>query len=424
MKSLVLLLLLIPFQGEEPSKPTFTKDIAPIVFGNCTSCHRAGEAGPFPLVSYADIKKRAKQIWTSVESRQMPPWKPEEGHGDFVGKRAMKQEDISRLKRWVEGGAVEGDPKDLPAMPNYPEGWIHGQPDLIVEMPEAFTVPAEGRDVLRLFSIPLNLTKTRYVRAVQYRPLNNRVVHHALVFLDITGETRKRDQEDPEPGFSGERLDVSWVSGGSLGSWTPGAVSQPYPDDTGMEIRKNADVLLQIHFKPSGKTEQEKSRIGIWFTQETPRRRIIGVPFSNHNIDLPSGQKDIKHEYSFVMPVDAALVGITPHAHYLGKECKVWAITPEGTQIPLIWIRDWDFQWQEQYRYRQSILLPKGTELRMDWIYDNTASNPRQPSNPPRRVLFGQRTDDEMGVIGASFVTNPFDDLKLAFAVLASRMKK
>jgi hypothetical protein len=425
MRILALILFVLAVQDPKPSSLTFTRDVAPIVFQNCASCHRAGEVAPFPLVAYGDVKKRAKQLVTAVDSRQMPPWKPVEGHGEFIGERRMKAADIATLKKWVDQGCAEGDAKDLPPLPKFPEGWAFGEPDLIVKMPEAYTVPAEGRDIYRAFAIPLNLTEDKYVRAVQYRPSNNRVVHHALMFLDITGESRRKDEADPAPGFKGQGLGLGAVSGGSLGGWAPGGVSQPFPDGMGKEVKKNADLVLQLHVNPSGKVEKEQSQIGLWFTKEKPQRLVGMMPLSDWQINLPPGQKDIKITDSVTLPVDVDLIGIIPHAHYLGKECKVWAKTPDGREMPLIWIKDWDFDWQEQYRYKKLMRIPKGSELNMIWTYDNSASNPRQPSNPPRRVRFGEQTEDEMAMAFLQVATlNPGDNLKLYLALLAKRRGK
>jgi hypothetical protein len=425
MKHAAVILLLLAAQETKSSSVTFTKDVAPIVFQNCASCHRPGEVAPFPLLTYADVKKRSKQILAAMESRQMPPWKPEAGHGDFVGERRMKPAEIATVKKWVEEGAVEGEAKHLPPLPKFPEGWAFGEPDLVVKMPEAYTVPAEGRDIYRAFAVPLNLTEDKYVRAVQYRPSNNRVVHHALLFLDITGESRRKDQQDPVPGFRGQGLGLGAVSGGSLGGWAPGGLSQPYPDGMGKEVKKNADIVLQLHFNPTGKPEKEQSQIGLWFTKEKPQRMVAMMPLSDWQINLPAGEKEVTITDSVVLPVDVDLIGIIPHAHYLGKTCKVWAKGADGKEIPLIWIKDWDFDWQEQYRYKQVVRLPKGSELNMVWTYDNSASNPRQPSNPPKRVRFGEQTEDEMAM--AFLQVAPLsqgDALKLYMALLAKRRGK
>ena len=184
-----------------------------------------------------------------------------------------------------------------------------------------------------------------------------------------------------------------------MGGWAPGGLSQPYPDGLGKEVKKNADIVLQLHFNPTGKPEKEQSQVGLWFTREKPQRMVAMMPLSDWQINLPAGQKEITITDSVVLPVDVDLIGIIPHAHYLGKECKAWATTPEGKEIPLIWIKDWDFDWQEQYQYKSLLWVPKGSTVRMEWTYDNSAENPRNPSSPPRRVRHGEQTEDEMAMV-------------------------
>jgi hypothetical protein len=380
---------------------------------------------PFPLVTYADLKKRAKFALEQVESRRMPPWKPVEGHGDFVGSRRLADAEISLLRRWVAAGAPEGDPKDLPPPPKFPEGWAHGEPDLVLKMAEPYVVPAEGRDVYRAFVIPMGLAEDRYVRAVQYRPSNRRVVHHALMFLDVTGESRKRDAADPEPGFMGRQLGLGSVSGGGLGGWAPGGLSHPFPDGIAKEVKKGADLVLQLHLSPSGKPEEERSEIGIWFAKGEPKRLAAMLPVANRNLLLEAGDASAKVTQSVQVPVDVDLIGVIPHAHYLGKECRVWASTAEGGEIPLVWIKDWDFDWQEQYQYKSLLRVPKGSTLHMEWTYDNSAANPRNPSNPPKRVKHGEQTEDEMAMVFLQVVPESRADLmRLMLSALAGQRRK
>jgi len=420
-----LALVLFVEQDPKPSTTTFTKDVAPVVFAHCASCHRPGEAAPFSLLEYGDLKKRSKQLLEVVESRRMPPWKPLEGHGDFVGERRMKPEEIATIKTWVDQGCAEGDAKDLPPLPKFPEGWALGEPDLVVTMPEAYTVPAEGKDILRAFVLPLGLTEDKYVRAVQFRPSNARLVHHALFFTDPTKESRQKEAADPEPGFDGRQLPFGAVIGGTLASWNPGAVSKFYPDGMAKELKKTSDLVMQVHFNPMGKAVQEKSQVGFWFTKEPPRRMVVPLPMFNMKVDLPPGEKDLSIRDRYILPVDVDLIGIIPHAHYLGRECKVWAKAPDGKETPLIWIKDWDFDWQEQYRYKEMIRLTAGTEINMVWIYDNTSGNPRNPANPPVRVRYGEASKDEMATVGLQVATfNAGDKMKLYYAVLAKPKEK
>jgi len=418
MRKVAAFLLLLPMLGvqaqETKSSVTFTKDVAPLFFKYCASCHRSGEVAPFPLMEYGDVKKRAKQLLTAIESRQMPPWKPSEGYGHFMGERRMKSEEIDTVRAWVQQGLAEGDAKDLPPTPKFAEGWAYGEPDLVVKMPDPYTVPAEGRDIIRAFWIPLNLPETRFVSAVQIRCRNLQVVHHAVLYVDPVGESRRKDEADPEPGFDGNRIGLSAVSGGILSSWLPGGIQLPLPDGMGKDVKKKCDLVLQLHFNPIGKAVKEEAQIGFWFLKEPPRRLIATVPLFQSNINLPPDQKDLLIKDKYVLPVDVDMIGIRAHAHNLAREVKIWGKDPEGREIPILWIKDWDFAWQEQYRFKELIRLKKGTELHMHWIYDNTTGNPKNPSNPPIRVKFGERDVDEMAMAGVQVALfDPSDKLKI-----------
>lgn len=373
---------------------------------------------PFPLQTYDDVRKRARQILEVVESRRMPPWKPEPGYGEFAGENRLREAEITLLKQWVEQGAVEGDPKQLPPVPPLSEDWAYGKPDLVVTMPEAYTLPAEGRNTYRAFVLPLNFSETRYVQAFQFRPSNRRILHHALLFLDTGGEYRRRDEADPGPGFSDPTLATTIFSGGNLGTWSPGALTPPFGEGLAKELKKGTDLVLHLHFTPTGKEEQEQSSIGFWFTKEPPRRTVEAVVMNELRLRIPAGANAARLQSVAKIPADVDLIGIGPHAHYLGKECRVWAKTPEGREIPLIWIKRWDFDWQGEYRFKEPIRLPKDTELRMLWVYDNSPDNPRNPSSPPKEVLYGPRSEDEMArVMFRIAPDHPGDILKFYFAL-------
>jgi hypothetical protein len=331
-----------------------------------------------------------------------------------MGERRMKSEEIDTVRAWVQQGLAEGDAKDLPPTPKFAEGWAYGEPDLVVKMPDPYTVPAEGRDIIRAFWIPLNLPETRFVSAVQIRCRNLQVVHHAVLYVDPVGESRRKDEADPEPGFDGNRIGLSAVSGGILSSWLPGGIQLPLPDGMGKDVKKKCDLVLQLHFNPIGKAVKEEAQIGFWFLKEPPRRLIATVPLFQSNINLPPDQKDLLIKDKYVLPVDVDMIGIRAHAHNLAREVKIWGKDPEGREIPILWIKDWDFAWQEQYRFKELIRLKKGTELHMHWIYDNTTGNPKNPSNPPIRVKFGERDVDEMAMAGVQVALfDPSDKLKI-----------
>jgi hypothetical protein len=410
IKTMVALGLLGALAPVTRGAPTFNKDIAPIVWNNCAGCHHAGEVAPFNLTSYQDVKKRAKQITKITHSRTMPPWKAEEGYGDFEGERRLTDAQIALIEEWTADGAPEGDAKDLPPLPKFTEGWQLGEPDIVVKMTEPFTVRAERPDIFRVFVVPLNIPQGKYVRAVDYHPGNRKITHHALLFLDNTGMARKLDEADPGPGY--ERAGgVGFLPSGGMGGWAPGAAPHRFPDGAAKVVGPHTDLVIQTHFHPSGKVEVEQASVGIYLTDEAPKRTVATLPLGvRSTIDIPPGVKDYKWSDAFTIPVAVEVPAITPHAHYLCKDMEVWATLPNGEKKWLIWIKDWDFDWQGQYRYKKPVELPAGTKVEMVYTYDNSADNLRNPNSPPKRVRRGEQTTDEMGITFISLMPkNPAD---------------
>ncbi|HTM47526.1 MAG TPA: hypothetical protein VL285_02525 [Bryobacteraceae bacterium] len=420
MKLAALALLAVSVLPGSPA-PTFNKDIAPILHRNCASCHRPGEVAPFALLTYQDASKRAGLIAEVTRTRAMPPWKAEPGYGHFQDERRVSDAQIALLRQWAKAGAPEGRPEDKPVAPRFPEGWQAGKPDMEVTVAKPFHAPAEGRDVFQCFVIPLNLDSDKYVRTVEFRAGNRRVVHHALFFLDTSGSARELDAATPEPGypcFGGPGIPPS----AGLGGWAPGASAIPLPDGVATTIKKGSDLVMQIHYHPSGKPEMDQSSVGLTFT-EKPTKGLSGLLTGTRRIDIPAGEAHYEVRDSLVIPQDVDLIGITPHAHYLCKEMKVDARLPDGSVTPLIWIKDWDFNWQGQYRYADPVRLLKGTKVEMKYIYDNSASNPHNPSSPPRRVTFGEQTTNEMALAFLQvMLPSPEDERPFRQAFATSRM--
>jgi mono/diheme cytochrome c family protein len=405
---------------------TFTKDIAPIMYQNCAVCHRSGDVAPFALMTYDDVKKRAKQVAAVTHSRYMPPWKAEPGYGDFQDARRLSDEQIATIRKWADTGAAEGDAKDLPPAPKFADGWRLGPPDLVLKMSKPYSLVAEGRDVFRCFVLPLNISEDKFVRAVEYRPSNRKIVHHALFFLDSLGQAKKKEKDasDGQPGFSSFG-GPGFLPTGGLGGWAPGAFPEPLPDGLGRLLKKGSDIVIQTHFHPDGKVEEEQSEIGIYFCKTKPEKIVTGVPLGNRNIDIPAGKNDYKVTSSFTTPVDLEIVGLSPHAHLICKDMKGNATLPDGTKKPLIWIKDWDFNWQGQYLYTSPIKIPKGSVLSMEYTYDNSSENERNPNNPPKRVTFGEQTANEMAFLFLSVVTaTPAESGQLRLAMLKQAIMK
>ena len=393
---------------------TFTKDVAPIVFQHCSACHRPGGSAPFSLLSYADVRKRARKIAAVTESRFMPPWLPEPGYGEFVGERRLSADQIAIIRQWVEEGAARGDPSDLPPVPKQTGGWQLGRPELVIQMPEPYTLPAKGTDVFRNFVVPIPVRAPRYVRTMELRPGNPKIVHHAVMMIDRTPSSQRLAEQDPEPGFGG--MDVSseaHVPGGHLLGWTPGKMPFGGAPGVAWRLEEGTDLVLQLHLLPSGRPEVIQSTVGFFFTDEAPTRFPFMLRLGSKTIDIPAGKKDYVIEDRYELPVDVEVLGVYPHAHYLGKDMQGFATLPDGSKQRLIHIEDWDFKWQDEYRYTKPIRLPKGTTLTMRFTYDNSADNVRNPHHPPTRVVYGPQSSDEMGDLWIQVLPLDSDDLAI-----------
>ncbi len=425
-------------RAQTESPVTFSEHVAPIVFDNCTSCHRPGEAAPFPLTSFAEVRPMARHIARLVQSREMPPWKAAPTDYAFSNARGLTDDQIAVIQRWVADGMREGDRTKLPAMPPFPDGWQLGVPDLIVRMPEPFEVPAAGPDIYRSFVVPLNLDRDTWVRAVDFRPSARSVVHHSLFFLDATGAARERDARDPLPGFAGgmggARLagaggggrlagllgsgasDQQFARAGDLGGWALGGRARELPAGLAFFVPKGSDLILSTHFHPSGQAEREQSTVGLYFADAPPTQAFTAIQLPPlfgrlEGLDIPPGEKRYTISDAFTLPVDVRAFGVGAHAHYLGKEMKLTATLPDGVTKTLLWIKDWDFSWQEPYQFKDFVSLPKGTRLEATISYDNSVANKRNPSKPPVRVTWGEESTDEMGSISLQVVAANPDEL-------------
>ncbi len=374
---------------------TFNKHIAPIIFQNCSGCHRSGQSAPFTLLNYQDVRKRASDIVTVTQSRYMPPWLPEPGHGRFLGERRLTADQIGMIKQWADEGAAEGNPADLPTAPSWDSDWQLGKPDLVVRMPEPYQLAAEGTDVYRNFVLPVPITNTCYVRAVEFRPGNPRIVHHTFIKVDRSKKSRRLDERDTEVGFPGLIVPAEIPDGHFLG-WQPGRMPSPLPDGLPFRLDPGNDFVLQMHLSRSGKPEQLQSSIGLFFTDRPPTNTCFRLSLTSYLIDIPAGASDYVVEDSFVMPVDTHVLAVLPHAHYLAKEMKGWAALPNGRQIPLLSIKQWNFNWQSDYWYAEPVFLPRGSTLFMRYTYDNSTNNVRNPNHPPKAVTYGPQSSDEM----------------------------
>ncbi len=379
---------------------TYTRDVAPILYRNCVACHRKGEVGPFALETYQEARTWAAQIKDYTAHRLMPPWKAVPGHGDFRDARVLSDPEIATLAHWVNSGAPQGNPKDLPPMPHFrpASDWTLGTPDLVLQAARPYHLEPEGRDVYREFVLPVDFKTDRYVRGVDFMPDNRAVVHHIILFFDLSGKSAELDGKEKEPGYTVPGVGIGipqektvWVAG-----WAPGNTPGLLPPGTAFKIPAGAKLVLQVHYHKDGKTEVDHSRIGLHFAQGQVDKIMQVWGMVNADFDLKPGLANQEVKQSLVLPMDVHVWAVSPHMHMLGREMQMTATLPDGTQQPIVWVNDWDFNWQETYRYKEPLALPKGTRIDLVAHFDNSEQNPRQPSHPPKEVFWGEQTTDEM----------------------------
>lgn len=391
---------------------TFDRDIAPIVFQSCSRCHRPGESGPFPLLTYEDVKKHARQIEILTRTRFMPPWLPEKQALKFSDEARLSDQQIALIKEWVEQGTAEGDPADLPPEPKFVEGWQLGRPDLILKARKPFVLPANGSDIYWNFILPLPIDRTRWVKAVEIRPGDKRFVHHANILIDRMQNSRQRERT-PGSGFEGMEIRIeseTFDPDSHFLFWKPGTVPYVQPEDMALRLDKGTDLVLNVHLQPSGKPETIQPTIGIYFSDKPATKFPMLLQLQNDGkLDIPAGEASFLVTDQLTLPIDVDLLAIYPHAHYLGKDLQASATLPDGREKELVHIPQWDLNWQAVYRYEKPVFLPKGTSLNMRYVYDNSEKNVLNPNHPPQRVKSGNRARDEMAHLWLQVLPRNFD---------------
>lgn len=378
---------------------TFNRDIAPILFRSCAPCHHPGEAGPFPLLTYQDAAKFARQIALVTERRIMPPWLPAPGELKFQGEMRLSEEEIKLFRLWAEQGAPLGDAKAPPSAPAFAAGWQLGKPDLILHAPKPYVLGAGGTDNYWNFIFPTQEKGTRWVKAIEIHPGEKRVVHHANILVDRLHSSRAQEK-NPGEGFPGMELRIeseTFDPDSHFFFWKPGSL--PHEESAGMALRLDPgdDFVLNTHLQPSGKPETIEPSLGLYFTDEPATKFPILLELQNDlALDIPPGAAHFPVNDEFTITADVDLLAIYPHAHYLGKELRASARLPDDTSRTLIFIPRWDLNWQAVFYYAEPVFLPKGTVVSMHYVYDNSEANPANPFRPPQRVEGGNRTTDEM----------------------------
>lgn len=383
-----------------PSKVTFNRDIAPIIYANCAPCHRPGESGPFPLLSYDDVKRHALQIADVTKIRFMPPWLPEPGHGEFDEERRLSNEQINLIQTWVKQGAMEGSGTEAPEPPKFSSEWQLGPPDLIVRAAQPYQLAPDAGEVFWNFIMPVPVTSIKWVKAIEVRPGTARVFHHANVIMDRSRSSRRQEIK-PGYGFAGMDLSVeeeTFDPDGHFLSWKPGSEPVVEPDGMAWRADPGMDLVLNVHLRSTGKPETITPEIGLYFTDK-PQTKFPMLVQLEHDlaINIPAGDKDFLVSDDFRVPMDMNVLTVYPHAHYTAKLMEGYATLPGGKREWIIRIPNWDLNWQGVFRLKKPLFLPKGTVVSMRYRYDNSAENPRNPNHPPQRMLFGNSATTEMG---------------------------
>lgn len=385
---------------------TFTRDIAPILSANCVECHQEGGVAPFPLATHEQASRRARRLQRAASAGRMPPWRPELRYGRFRGERYLSRTQIDLITAWAGNDAVEGLPDHRAPEPVLPDpGWRHGEPDLVLSMTEPFEVPAAGNDVYRYFVIPSGLRMDRTVTAIDFQAGDPTVVHHANFFADYSGRARREDARDDQPGFSvfetGSFMSYDNTDENSfgIGGWAPGADPYTLPEGVGLWLPAGGDIVIEVHYKLSGRATVDRSRVGLYFADGPTRDYIDGLLIGTQDLDIRGGDSAYVRHVHMDVPVGFRLVDAMPHMHYVGSKARMVVTFPDGRQHSVFGVEDWSLRWQNIYSLRTPLHIPAGSRIDAWWVWDNSTDNADNPFDPPRDIAWGWRSEDEMAEV-------------------------
>ena len=402
-----------PWTSALPSEVTYARDIAPIVNANCVECHRQGGVAPFSFESYEHVRHRAPMMAHVTSEGIMPPWRAEKGYGEFRDERFLSQRQIELIGAWSRAGATRGEDDQAVPMPIWPDpDWQLGEPDLVIEMEQDFEIPAAGEDVYRYFVMPVDVVGDQMIVAAEFRPGDPKVVHHSLAYVDYSGRARRQDAKDDAYGFS------VFGTGGFFGSasreqsryiygWSPGLDPLDLPPDHGIPVPgKSGDGVFEIHYRPNGIATTDRSRMGLYFSDEPVSHIATSFVAGTVDVDIAPNDDAYWRQVYAEVPSDVRLIAVSPHMHYLGREVRAVATLPDGSRLPLLYIPDWDFRWQNIYVYREPLQLPAGSRIDAWFRFDNSSSNPYNPHVPPVPIRWGWSSDEEMCELWMRFVSD------------------
>lgn len=427
-------------QAAAGAAPTFSKEVAPILFANCTTCHRPGEIAPMSLLTYKEARPWARAIAAAVRAGTMPPWHADPAVGHFRNARRLSDADKDTLVRWVEAGAPEGHARDLPPAPRYADGWRIGTPDVVLEMQEDYPIPASGEIPYLYFEVPANFDEDRWIRAWEMRPGNPAVVHHVIVYLRVPsaataatalvqalggaarvqrpfsfapgmeippGQTGGRPLPDGErkPPYANYRPRPSGVVG-SIGGYVPGNSTREFPEGTAMRLPKGSSLVFQMHYTPIGKETSDRTRLGLTFAKAPPATPLSSIALVNGGLRIPAGAADHRVNAEMTLNREMVLYSLTPHTHVRGKKWHYEVEYPDGRRQTILSVPNYDFDWQHEYQFETPLTLPPGTRLHASAWYDNSPANPSNP-DPTKDVQWGDQTWEEMMFTNLTFHLPP-----------------
>lgn len=415
--------------------PTFAKDVAPIFYKHCTSCHRPGEIAPMSLLTYKDARPYARSIADRVSRGVMPPWHADPGHGEFLNDRRLSALERETILNWVANGAAEGAPADLPPQPEYPDGWLIGKPDAVFALGEDYPVPANGTVDYKYFEVPTNFTEDRWIQAFQVRPGSPAVVHHVIVYARAprrpqppasgaspsTPAPRRQgpfsfapNMEEPEAVKAAaarqetpnDRPAPKGGLGAFVGGFAPGQGVRVFQAGSAMKLPAGATLVFQMHYTANGTAMTDRSKIGFVFAKDAPKQETITAALVNANFTLPAGSSDTRVDAQMTLNRDLTLWSLMPHTHVRGRKWRVEVTFPDGRTETVLSVPNYDFNWQTDYVFRTPLKLPKGTVLKTSAWYDNSAANKSNP-DPAANVNWGEQTWEEMQFTAFTFTLDP-----------------
>ncbi len=369
--------LLLSAAGVSP-QPTFSKDIASILYNRCVECHRAGEAAPMAFTTYSEVRPWAKAIKQAVLTGQMPPWLADPHYGAFRNDRRLTDDEVQAIAQWVDAGAPEGDPKQMPNLPRFETGWRIGKPDAVFDIGTDYDVPAEGVVAYKYFTVPTNFSEDRWVEAAEIRPDRRQVVHHIIVFVQ-------------EPGSSGGGREA----GNILVGYAPGENPLRLEPGTAVLVKAGSSLRFQVHYTPTGRAVKDRSYVGIRFARENPKFRAVRGLAANPGFRIPPNDPNYEVRSSWKFDREVTLDSLMPHMHLRGKDFKYTVVYPDGRERVILNVPKYDFNWQLRYELKPVLVLPKGSRIDCVAHYDNSANNKYNP-DPGKEVRWGDQTWEEM----------------------------